>query len=76
MPQATFTNSYEMGDWDIGDGFYWEQWVNYRDIFGKEWIVGEGGVYDFTNNIWTPEGIKWTDFYHPNMAIREKNKPK
>lgn len=50
LPQESLTNVAVMASWENGDGFYDEQWVNYRDIFGHAWVIGTGGHYDATND--------------------------
>jgi hypothetical protein len=68
MPQETFTNSYEMGSYNVGDNFYMESWLSYRDIFGHPWIIGEGGTYNFTNDLFSPDFINWGQFRDQNQT--------
>jgi hypothetical protein len=68
MPQETFTNEYEMGTFDVGDNFYIESWISYRDIFGHPWIIGEGGTYHFTNDSLTTDFLNWGQFRDQNQT--------
>ncbi|SRR6266446_2938544 len=73
MPQETFTNKWTEGEYVWGDSFYKEFWLSYRDIFGRPWVIGEGGRYNFTNDIFTPEFIDWGKYHDRTNTNKNPN---
>jgi hypothetical protein len=61
QPQEMITNSIFTGGTTTdlsGTGyFYVEAWISYKDIFGRPWIIGEGGSFDSTNGTFACEFI-------------------
>jgi hypothetical protein len=64
QPQDAITNTLGMGGEMRGGDYYSEQWISYKDIFRHSWIIGEGGHYDFTNNVFVLEFI-YSQEYRP-----------
>ena len=64
LPQETITNFVRQGFWKATNSFYIEQWLSYRDVYGHADMVGAGGRYEVTNDIFTLS-FNYLQMYQP-----------
>lgn len=50
LPQQTTKMGAFVGPWPVDKGGYIEQWVSYRDVFGRSNVAGFTGHYDAQNS--------------------------